>query len=342
MNIDTLIINPKTLALSTTFQCTAACKNCCFGCNSKLTARLSFKEMKDYVDQAVNNFPDSIKVLVLTGGECFLLKKDLLRIVEYGSSKNLVTRVVTNGYWATSYQYAYDKLIALRDAGLQEINFSTGDDHQEWVSSENIVYGCMASMDLGLTCLVNVEAHDDSSYSADKLRNDSRLKPYFNISKYDKPLIIENGVWIPFDKESNISYAQISTDKEYFSDRCTSLFNTIPINPYSEMLSCCGLTSEYILPLRLGNLKNNKMKDLYEKQFHDLIKIWIFVDGPYSVLKYIYKKRGIDKKIPKAHICYLCADIFKDNENISVIKENYDEIMPKVMFKYLLLKPTLQ
>lgn len=102
MNIDQLIISPKTIAFATTFQCTAACKNCCFGCSPQNKARLSLEDMKDYVDQAIKNYGNSVKVLVLTVGECFLLKDDLSRIIEYGSEKGLVVRVVTNGFWATT------------------------------------------------------------------------------------------------------------------------------------------------------------------------------------------------------------------------------------------------
>jgi hypothetical protein len=104
-------------------------------------------------------------------------------------------------------------------------------------------------------------------------------------------------------------------------------------------MACCGLTCEHIVPLRLGDLRYNTMKELYEVQFYDLLKIWLFVEGSYSVLRHIYDKRGIDKKIT-GHTCYICADIFKDEENIRYIKDNYSEIMPTIMFKYLLLKKT--
>lgn len=237
---------------------------------------------------------------------------------------------------------AYNKLLQLRNLGLKEINFSTGDDHQQWVPYDNIVNGCMASMDLGLTCLVNVETHDSASFCSEKLRNDDRLLSYFNLSKYDKPLLIENGIWIPFDNKANISYDSIKSRDNYSTERCTSLFNTIPINPYSQLMSCCGLPCEYILPFRLGSLKYKTIKELYETQFQDLIKIWIFVDGPRAVLKYIYKKRELEIDIPKSHICHICAEIFKDQENIEIIKANYEEIMPSVIFKFMLLKPTFE
>jgi organic radical activating enzyme len=335
MRLDELLTPPKTLALAVTFQCTAACKNCCFGCSPKIQRRLTLSEMKSYVDQAVENYGFSLKVFVLTGGECFLLKKDLPDIIEYGSSKGLIVRVVTNGYWAETYKKAYETLTILKKHGLQEINFSTGDDHQHWVPYDNIVNGCSASMDLGLTCAVNIEYHDGALFSLKTLMNDKRLLDYFDGLKYNKPLIADQSVWIPFDKDTSVTYETANLKEDCM--RCTSLFSTMPINPYSYLMSCCGLTSEYIKPLRLGLLNGNNMKELYESQFSDFLKIWLYVEGPKSVLEHIYKKRHINRKIT-GHICYICAEIYKDNDNILWVNENYKELMPTIMLKYIMLK----
>lgn len=155
-----------------------------------------------------------------------------------------------------------------------------------------------------------------------------------------KKLIIQQSVWIPFAKEEEITYDKIIVNK-IGEQRCTSLFNTIAINPYSEMLACCGLTAEHIPFFRLGNAKNHTIKEMYEQQFQDFLKIWLCTDGPEAILKYADEKlkRGNKKYI--GHICALCAEIFKNPENIDVIKKNYKAIMPSVMLKYSLLKPTL-
>jgi len=341
MNIEQLVIPPKVIAIVTTYQCTAACKNCCFGCNPRIKVRLSLQEMTNYVDQAVEYYGKNVFVLVLTGGEPFLLGNDLEKIVGHSAPKGLIVRIVTNGYWAKSYQEAYDILSNLRNKGLKEINFSTGDDHLQWVDYENIVNGSMAAMDLGLTCLINVETHDNSSFNGDVFRNDSRLTDYFDKLKYANSLRVERGMWVPFNDNSTISYDKIEKNNENLcKKRCDSLFTTLPITPYSQLMACCGLTCEHIVPFRLGNLRHKTMKELYEAQFKDLLKIWLFVEGPYTVLEYIYSKRGIDKKII-GHTCYICAEIFRDEENINYIKDNYSEIMPTIMFKYFLLKKTI-
>ncbi len=330
------IIPPKTISLLTTYKCTAACKNCCFGCNPKIREQLSVDEMKFYIDKSLSAYKSTLKVLVLTGGECLILGNKIYEIIKYGQENGLLVRIVTNGYWAKSYSIAYRKLKKLINAGLYEINFSTGDDHLEWVPYDNIVYGCMASVDLGLTCVVNVEKHDKSLFKVENFFQDERLKKYLFPANGVKPVLkIESGVWIKFNKESEISYNDLIVYNDN-SKGCTSLFNTIAINPYSQMISCCGLTSEYIIPLRLGSVKESEINHLYESQFQDFLKIWLFIEGPMSILKFIYEKRGVQHGFITGHICNICSEIFKEQENIKILQENYKEVMVRVLLKYSL------
>lgn len=331
MKLEELIIKPHTLSFLTTYQCTATCRNCCFKCNPSIKVRLSLKQMKDYVDECMTYYGDTLKVLVLTGGECFLLENDLNSIIEYATSKGLSVRVVTNGYWAKSLDVAKAKLLELAKCGLKEVNFSTGDDHQEWVCYDNIVYGSIAAIDLGLTCVINVESHDKSKFKSKVFYEDERLKKYLDVNN-ENHLIITNGVWIPFEKINNISYNNLVINNSEYKG-CKSLFCSISINPYSNVLACCGLTSEYLPCMRLGNAQTHSIKDLYEEQFKDFMKIWLFVEGPQKILKYIYEKSGI-KNTFIGHNCAVCAEIFKDSKNIQCLYDNCNEIATSIMLKY--------
>lgn len=328
------IIKPSTISFLTTYKCTASCKNCCFKCNPSQTARLTLEQMKDYLDKSLFYYSDSIKVMVLTGGECFLLGDDLYSIINYAYSKGLIVRVVTNGFWASTIGNANKVIGRLKNAGLAEINFSTGDDHQEWVPYDNIVYGAIAYTEHDLTCVINVETHDESKFISQSFFDDIRLKDYLDIKK-KKHIIIKNGVWIPFVKNSRIKYDNIVLDNKEIKG-CSTLFNTIAINPYSNLLACCGLTCEYIPCFRLGNVDNHNIKELYERQFKDFIKIWLYTDGPVQILQYIYKKRGLDYSL-KGHMCDICSEIFKDPENMQYLYDNCNDIASSVLIKYNLL-----
>ena len=336
--MESLFITPTEISFITTNQCTAACANCCFQCNPKNKDRISLAEMKQYVDDAISSY-STVKLLVLTGGECFILGNDLNCIVKYATEKKLVVRVVTNGFWANTYEKAFEKLKKLVEDGLTEINFSTGDEHQEFVPFDNIINGIIASLELNLTVVVNIELSDNSSFNLNDLKNDVRLEKYKD--RIGKDLIIMCGRWIPFFKEqkkkreSNKNVVYVEENK----NRCASLFRTISISPTDDVYACCGLPVKYISYLRLGTLKKYSLQYLYEYQFQDFIKIWLYTEGPKKILNFILNKRNeelIDTN--KWHICQICAEIFKCEENIITLQQNYGEVFSNVMFKYELLK----
>ena len=336
--MENLLIPPIEISLITTNQCTAACANCCFQCNPKNKDRISLTEMKKYVDDAVNSY-STIKLLILTGGECFILGNELNNIVKYATEKGLITRVVTNGFWATTYEKAFEKLKNLVEDGLTEINFSTGDEHQEFVPFDNIINGIIASLELNLTVVVNIELSDNSNFNINDLKNDIRLEKYKD--RIGKDLIIMCGRWIPFFKEQKKKkeYIENIACGEENKNRCVSLFRTISISPTNDVYACCGLPVKYIDYLRLGTLKKHSLQYLYEYQFQDFVKIWLYTEGPKKILDFILKKRN-EKLIntSKWHICQICAEIFKREENIITLQQNYGEIFSNVMFKYELLK----
>src|SRR2546421_2475345 len=93
-----LMIEPEILTILGTYKCTAACENCCFDSNPYLTKRLDLDRIIGFIDEGAR-FP-SCKIVVFSGGECFLLRDDLNKAVARATSLGLSTRCVTNGYWA--------------------------------------------------------------------------------------------------------------------------------------------------------------------------------------------------------------------------------------------------
>ncbi|MDR0506240.1 MAG: hypothetical protein LBH32_05435 [Dysgonamonadaceae bacterium] len=340
-----LIIPPVQLTFITTNKCTASCQNCCFQCNPGNNNKLTLSEMKQYIDQSLEVY-NTIKLLILTGGECFTLGKDMNCIIKYASSKGLYIRVVTNGYWATSFDKAYKILHELAGAGLTEINFSTGDEHQMWIPYDNIVYGIMAALELNLAVAINVESSKLSQFNINQLKYDVRLEKYKSL--FDKKLLIFGGVWMPFIKstEEKLNTTSIYNKNEksplilhHQKGRCASLFNTISIDPFHQMVACCGLTVSYIPYLRLGSVKKYSLHFLYEYQFHDFIKIWLFTEGPEKILQFCRKKLNLPSiDTTKWHICQICVEIFRDKQNLSILRQNYGDLFPNVMLKYTLLR----
>jgi MoaA/NifB/PqqE/SkfB family radical SAM enzyme len=331
-----LIIFPSIINFITTNKCTAACKDCCFNCNPHKNDRLSLQDMKNYIDQSLEAY-STIKLLVLTGGECFTLGNDLNNIIKYGADKGLFVRVVTNGYWAKSFKKSYTRLKKLAEQGLKEVNISTGDEHLEWVSYDNIVYAIAASLRLDLTTVINIETSPISDFTFKRLKEDPRLIKYFK--KYgNNKLKILNSVWMPFTKSSEKEMndnKKIKKNSIYLRKRCTSLFSTISINPFHQVNACCGLTSEYTPYLKLGSAKKWTLKELYEYQFNDFLKIWLFNEGPQKIMEFISEIEP-QKRIDTTgwHICQICAELFRDKEKIAIIQQNYNKVYSNILLKH--------
>lgn len=290
---------------------------------------MSFDEMVFYLNSCLKQYHSSLKVLVLTGGEAFLLGEDLDKIVKYATEKGLITRIVSNAYWATSYENAYKRLLKLKENGLKEINYSTGDEHQKWVPFTKIKNATKAAVDLELICAINVETHDGSSFI---FETEAKKDETFYQCIEKGCVNIEHGAWISMEKENSYENGFV------FSSQmpCTSILDVITINPYGEVLACCGLRSEQNPYLRLGNIRENSIKSMYESSTHDVIKMWLHVEGPNKILDFVNNKKGSPKRNYKCHICASCSELFKDSSNIEILKRFKSEYTPSIYLKYLL------
>ena len=65
---------------------------------------------------------------------------------------------------------------------------------------------------------------------------------------------------------------------------CKHLFEDIIINPYGEVYACCGIGVCHIPQMRLGNIHQEPIQTIYERAFEDVLKIWLYTEGPQDVL----------------------------------------------------------
>ena len=123
-----------TLCLITTHKCTSACPNCGFFCSPKQNNSMTIDSMLHYIDKSKTMFP-SIYCLVLTGGEISCYKnEDIAKVITFAKSKGIInTRIVSNAAWAKNLEAAKKYLLPLIQAGLTELNISTGDEHSMFV-----------------------------------------------------------------------------------------------------------------------------------------------------------------------------------------------------------------
>ena len=328
-------IHPKSLTILATYKCTAACENCCFGSNPSLTKRIGLEDILQFIEEAAVH--PSLEVVAFSGGECFLLGDDLVKAVAFAHSKGLLTRVVTNGYWAKSMETGRRKLQALKDAGLSELNVSTGDYHQEWVPHETVVNAVQLGVELELDhTLMVVEMQKTRRVSFNTIKEDPRIQALLAATDKAKFNIVESP-WMPMDESEVIEQeglTMLNSDSLHVKEGCHSIFTTVVVNPEREIGICCGLSREMIPELNM-DWGGKAVADLLEESCNDFMKIWLFVDGPEKILAWAASKNpNIDWENRYAHMCHACLAIYKSPEVRRTIAQHYRERVDDVLFRY--------
>jgi hypothetical protein len=319
MLIKLMLIHPHTLSLITTHRCTAACEQCCFGCTPKTSNAIPIPRLHGYLEQACD-IP-SLKFVVFTGGECFLLGFHLDDLIGKAYSFGFGTRFVSNGYWAHSPRAARKRCEDLVKRGLTEANFSTGDDHAKYVNPEFVRNGANEFANAGLTTVVMLELRKNSCFDVETfLTQDKTFLEHLEAGK----IIIQTSPWMGFKDDSTLEYGDAYLDTlSHESSACTTVLRVLSITPTEDLIACCGLPLEEIPELHLGNLKSRTIKEIVSSTKDDFIKIWIHVVGPRKILQYA---KSVDDTITPptqmAHICDTCRFLYKNDTVRKVIAEN--------------------
>src|SRR3546814_20214687 len=82
------------------------------------------------------------------------------------------TRIVSNGSWAKRLVRAKEICNELKRAGLDELNISTGNDHQEFVPQESVVNAAESAIACDITTLITVETDTEDSDCYTYIRSD--------------------------------------------------------------------------------------------------------------------------------------------------------------------------
>lgn len=330
-------ISPRQLVFITTYRCTAACSNCCFESSPRLKGGLGFSFMVRVIDEAIGNFP-SLGLVVFTGGECFLLGEDLFSAIAYVAKKGLSSRCVTNGYWATSERQAANIARKLRESGLNEINISTGEEHRQWVPMERVLWGTEACLKEGLRAAIVFEGNENSQYSVRDFLSSSPAKNL--MAAYPNALKIFSNVWIPFFKDSNVIHSKSairSSQAAVGFTGCGEVLENLVVTPHRKIASCCGLTMEHIPEMKIGDLNDpaESVVKAYERQKEDMMKLWLWVDGPEKILEFSARKAGNEYPKGIQHPCQACALVHLSEDIRRTISKHASEVAPDILLRVM-------
>jgi hypothetical protein len=290
--------------------------------------------LRQYIHQAAEI--RSVKVVVFTGGECFLLVRELDESVKVAASLKFVTRFVSNAYWAHTPAAARRRLQRLQNCGLQEANFSTGEQHARFVPPEYVRYGAIAAAELGLTSLVSVDSFGDSQFDFDAFIDHEEFQRHINAGT----IVLKVSPWMRFDGRRQLAYTRNHLERmeQYRSHGigCPTLLKVLGINPTEELAVCCGLTLEQIPEMKVGSLRGRTIKELLATVRDDFVKIWIFLQGPDAVLRYARKQDpSIRAPRQQAHTCEVCRYVYRHPRIRETVMRQPPENMRDLVDQYV-------
>jgi len=272
-----------------------------------------------------------LKLVVFTGGEPFLLGDDLLQAVKHCSEKKLLTRIVTNAYWATNPQATKQKLLALKEAGLSEINLSCDDYHQEFIPIANIKNANDVCTELGIPCLIGHKLMKDCKITISSLAQSlGHELAVYDPEKPNPPNnLVSTGYTVPIAEnmhlipDEEILYPQRDAG---WTKPCSSILQRIVITPKKELSICCGMVPRKVPEIVFGTLDEFSLEELIVKAHEDLIVNWLALEGPFGMMQFLLKKNpNLPFRKQYVNVCHLCSEILTREDCRTLLKEHAHE-----------------
>ena len=325
-------IMPSSAGIITTYKCTAECEDCCFNCSRKKTSIMNTQQLIHIIEELISL--ESVKVIVFTGGEATLLGNTLIEGINYATKNGLATRLVTNGHWASNPVRAEKYVKKLKDAGLKEINFSTGDQHQKYVRVDKVLLGSLMAIEQDIPVSISLETHRFAKFRENDLKSNPIFKKIMDSKNKDLFTYICSS-WISIKNIDKYGHNNHEINLSELDYGCDNLYSNISVDSNNNIYSCCGLTIHSIREMSLGNIEKIPLEKAINKQLDDLIKKWIFLVGPYHIIK--KAKEWTEKiKIPKlGHRCLYCAYIYNNPLVMETIRNNIRIISDEIESNFI-------
>jgi organic radical activating enzyme len=315
----------RELIFSVTNRCTARCRDCPIVHEGSPPLSLTADEMIRIMDDILPY--GFLRLVVFTGGEPFLIGDDLKRAVEYAARHGVLTRIVTNAFWATTKEKALEILQGLKQAGLTELNISCDDFHQEFVPLKNIRNANEAAIAIGLPLLFAYRRNPGGLIDRDYLSKflGVELKTFIHGEDNPKNNIILDGINVPIKSGRAQNFSNSSDDS--WMGPCESVLSRVIIASDKRVQICCGIASSSIEELYIGTLyKDGSLLEILQKGNEDLLTNWLALEGPSSILSFVRSKdRTIELPDSYVNRCHACNDLLSRDDVREILAQHGEE-----------------
>ena len=282
-----------------TERCNAGCRHCWFDCHPNgETIQLSLG--KKIIEEAKSLGAEWVS---FTGGEPFLEYEKLRSLVSYAKHLGIKTEIVTSCEWAAKYDDAHNNLDELKGNGLDVINLSVDDFHQENIPLENVLNCFRASKSLNLKTVFLVSLRKNSritSKSLKTLMNDENIQVIGQEKKNKtSALVIESG-FQPVGR--GVRVLESEWKKEFIKqfNPCGLVLRDIGVSPQGEVYPCCGPLGSLRQRGKIGNIRDRTLGEILNEAWENETFRKIASKGPTSLVSC----QDFSKYVDKCHLCY--------------------------------------
>lgn len=339
------LLAPRQLTVLTTSRCNAACDHCCMNSGPRRKEKLTTEQIRAVIDDLHEASP--LELVIFAGGEPTLLRDDLLDAIAYVDSLGLVSRLVTNAFWARTPDRAAAMMTDLRDAGLMELNISADDFHLPYIPFERVAYAWEASKGLGFSAVVIANCHGPKStitpaWICEQL---GEAVPFrYDDGGQQQPLgepAVDGTVYAisnAYIQRLGRGHATIAADDVFIPEEqddldlpCPWAVRSAALSPAGHLVACCGIETEGNEVLDFGSVAEGAQRRVVQAD-NDVIVNAIALRGPMFLKRFLEEHEpSVDFRDDYGSVCEICEHITQRPDAVAALRRHTGALATHVL-----------
>ncbi len=341
--MDRLYINePISGGIILSYKCNSECKHCMYACSPKWKNNwININDLKEILKQLAlkinKKYPKYFNKIGInyglhfTGGEPFLNFDLLLKSIEIAKEYKIPAKFVeTNCFWCINDEITKEKLMKLKDTGLDGILISVNPFILEYVPFERIERAIKISKEIFKENVIIYQEFFYNQFKEFNLKNVLSFEDYLKKASFESLNYIE---LIPMGRAVyKLSHLfRKYPAKEFFGEYCKEEL-TRPWHIHID--NYCNYITGYCAGISLGDARKLDLlcKEGINLEEYPIIKALV---TDIKMLYELAKKEYNYIELPEGYIskCHLCVDIRK---HIVQQTNKFKELQPKEFYEYLI------
>jgi len=294
------MIRYEVFGLLYTRTCPLSCRHCIIESSPKATGKMTPEQASAYI-QVIPKYSDQ---LCFTGGEPLLYYNEIVPLIREAKQVGLKVALVTGAGWVTQSkpEIARERIIGLKQAGLDTLLVSWDDYHEEWSPPENVELLVTLCEEYGISTYVR-----------------GVMAAFGPNPRIEQKLVT---IDVPYQKIDVVRLGHAATlPEEHFTfvdmpspGGCGTIFQPV-IEPDGSVYGCCGPSrrSHRSSPLVLGNALEEDLNTILHRAVRDPLLEAISTIGPYGLFQLIKDDPKLRDLLPirdrYTGVCELCLDM---------------------------------